>query len=407
MIEKFNSKEFLMDSFSIEEDGDKNLVQLLTSISNRTKFQTVEPSSIKIISLTRIPTEDEDEMQVAILNPAYADARIFEVRKDSYFAPEKGNFGSLPFKTLLSQGVSYEAINDIVDAGYFLQIADEYGTVTTLIPSKGFMATFCKQLGFNKIREGIDPMRDLFLASRLALADPFKLVYRRQGKFAKVFAAFSDKFCDTPQTIVLEFKDSLMRNFESASVRHWEYNHSITSIDFSLNKEKFKLGNMQIIPGIRLSLSDIGDCAYTLQSVFFCNGTHIILPNEVVRKRSRKMNVAEMTQDFADICLPQMRVLRKEMEKSMNSNVANVGAECVKLLSNVDFASAAGQSQSRTIFEFLETEYDYPGSGADVAIALLRLPGKMKVNNVASCLQRASITIGSVFSTKEWKKLCV
>lgn len=399
-------KFFLKEDYSIEENQEGSLVQTLVSISNRTKFTVVEPASIEIYSILREPSEKATGLDIIKIKPAFADMRLFLPRKNEkpYFSLENGNCGTMPYQTFIDNGCPEEVLKELVSVGYFLQITTEMGTKVTLIPSKGFLATLCRQLGVGKLEEGIDPMRDIYLASRLVYCDPFTLVYRTNGKFGKAFGCFSPKFGDLPQTLVLDFKEHLMKANPNMSVRHWEYTHSITSVDFSLNDKVFRVNGMRVTPGVRLSLSDIGDSSYTLRNVLYCNGGVIALPAIVQKKRSKELDVKEMVTQFYQDCLPELEKVEIILKGAEKVVVSNKGAEISDLLKKIGFESSIGQRTAPAYFESY-AQMNAPATFNEVLGEIMKIPGKAKAKECKSCLNRVSDCIGKVFSTKNVEKL--
>ena len=198
-----------------------------------------------------------------------------------------------------------------------------------------------------------------------------------------------------------------MKNNPNISVRHWEYTHSITSVDFCLNNEVFKVGKLRVTPGVRLSLSDVGDSSYTLQSVLYCNGSVVTLPESISRKRSGELDVKSMVQEFNETCIPEINSLKEMLECYKNISVANIGLVCVDILKDVKFAttSGIGKTQGLEIYDNF-TCNDVSGTFEDVICQLLKIPGNVKANNIRSCMARVSTCIGQIFTSKEVKKLC-
>lgn len=401
-----NFEKFLLDSYEVEANNDLELVEFLTSVSNRTHFEVIEPTSLQVYSLLNEPNEDANGIDIIKLDPAYSDMRLFLPNKgESYFAPEKGNVGTMPYEAFLENGMTEEFLEELKTVGYFFQMTTEAGKKVTLIPTKGFLATLCRQLGVGKLEEGISPMRDIYLTSRFSYCEPFTLVYRTDKKFGKAFGCFSPNFGKTPQTVILKFKEQLMRNNPNISVRHWEYTHSITSVDFCLNNEIFKLGKMKVTPGVRLSLSDIGDSSYTLQCVLYCNGSVVTLPESISRKRSGELDVESMVAEFLEVCTQELNNLKKLVETYKTISVTNIGLTCVAILKDIGFGAAIGKYQSIEIFKNFK-ENESSGTLEDVVCQILKIPGNVKANNIRSCMMRVSASIGQIFVSKEMKKLC-
>ena len=133
-------KYFLTENYSVEENCEGNLRQMLASISSRTKFELIEPAGITIFSLLRELSEDATSIDVVKVKPAFMDMRIFMPQKDAsdaYFTPEKGNVGSIPISLFTENGCPKEVVDELIKIGYFFQITTQAGTTVTLVPTKG------------------------------------------------------------------------------------------------------------------------------------------------------------------------------------------------------------------------------------------------------------------------------
>lgn len=401
------NKYFLTEGFAVEENQEGSLTQTLISVSNRTKFDVIDPIDINIYSVLREPGTKSTGFDLVKFQPAFVNISLFEPQTEpegSYFHPSKKNVGTMPFDTFLKEGLPKEVLEEIVEVGYFLQIKTEMGTKLTLVPAKGFLSTFCRQMGVGKLNEGIDPIRDLYLSSRLVYAEPFTLVYRTDGKFGKAFGCFSKNFGDMPQTLILDFKEKLKQKFPSLTVRHWEYTHSITSVDFSFNDKVFKINGMRVTPGVRLSLSDIGDSSYKLQNVLFCNGSVVTLPDAVQKKRTKSIDVKELVTGFFESCQPEQERIIQIVKNSASRSVSNKGAEIIRIFKEIGFSTAIGQRSASAIIAQFE-EQNETTSLEDVLCNVLKIPGTVKTKECKSCLTKVSESIGKVFTLKSVAKL--
>ncbi len=395
-------KYFLTENFSLEENQEGSLRQTLVSISNRTKFEIIQPAGIKIYSIFREPQPENKSMDVLKFHPAYTDISIL-LPGSRYFEPEKHNMGTLTDEFFTDNGCPKEIVSEVKKTGYFLQVMKPDGSNIILFPAEGFMSTFCRQLGIGKLNDGIDPMRDAYLASRLVYCEPFTLVYRTNGKYGKAFGAFSPKFGKLPQTIIWEFKECLMNKNPNISIRHWEYTHSMTHVDFCLNDKVFRVGKMRVTPGVRLSLSDIGDCSYKLRAVLYCNGGSVTLPELVQRKRSGSLDVKEMVSEFYNTCLPEIEKIQENSQMLSGIPVNNEGECIISILKKLSFGSAIGKKTALSMYgEFLEntecTRMD------KILCEILKIPGRVKSRECKSCLCKVSECVGRVYTLKEFNK---
>ena len=154
-------------------------------VGKHTVYKVVHPEHIEIYSIVRPRNKEkgkeEDFFEIIKLIPDYMDMRFFMPNNmdQFYFKSEMKTKGIVSCEKFRKAQITDKQINEIEDVGFFMQLIDpKKHSAFILIPSKNFFTPFCRKLGIGKVNYGIDPIRDIYLASRLKDANPFVIVYR-------------------------------------------------------------------------------------------------------------------------------------------------------------------------------------------------------------------------------------
>lgn len=378
-------KNFLDEDFEVFDNRENGARQALTVMSNSTVCRTIEPSGVTIFSLISKRRTDE-QMELIKISPDYADEKLIlpENPKQVYFSPKNNTRGTLSWNTLRKWGVTDAQINEIYERGYFMQY-HERATSITLIPSKAFLATLCRQIGCGKLEEGIEPLRDIYLASKLRDAEPFIMVYRTNGRIGKAFGCFSTSFSHNPQTIAFEFKHELSK-ISPVAIRSWRVNHFVSRIDFMFSELSQRIGGIKLTPGVRLIMSDVGDASYSLQNVIFLNGGMVLFNKAVSKRHLGKLDVKEMTETYQKNIKDEFNVVFDSLKKMEQKPIDNVKKAIIEIMKSIGFSSAYGvQNASALKKQYIKNMKEKPGTEFDAVKFVMRIPGMIR--NSASLQQ--------------------
>lgn len=384
---------FLDEDFEISDNRENGVNKALTIISNSTVYKVINPSGITIFSLTS--RRSDDSFDLIKINPDYADEKIIlpSNPQQIYFAPSRGNRGTMSVDKLKKWGITDKQISEIRERGYFLQY-HEKSTVITLIPSKAFLATLCRQIGCGKLEEGIEPLRDIYLASKLRDAEPFMLVYRTNGRIGKAFGCFSTSFSHNPQTIVYDFKAELSK-ISPVAIRGWRINHFVTKIDFMFAEMSQRIGGLKMVPGVRLTMSDVGDASYSLQNTIYLNGGMVIFNKAVSKRHVGVLNVSEMTAIYESQINDECTFVFDRLKEMENHSVDDVKESVLKALKSIGFGPAYGvQNAAKFKKKHVNNLSASKGTRLDVVKFLMKIPGLIRNHTSPALYENVAETVG-------------
>jgi len=400
---------FLDDDFEISESRENGFTLAINEMSKNTVYELVRPERFLIFSLIE-PIDNNGNMKVIRLNPDYMDMKLFMPRSnnDLYFRKETGNAGVQCVKKFKELGFTNTQIKEIERSGFFLQYQRDNGATITLIPSKAFLSTLCRQLGIGKLNEGIDPIRDIFIASKLRYADKFMLVYRKAGNalngHGKAFGCFTPKFSHTPQTIAFDFKNKLSE-FGTLSIRYWCINHFLTNVDFAFNNIGVRVEKTKITPGVRLTLSDVGDSSYRLQNALYLNGGTVLFEDlSMTRRHSGELKVEDMVSEYRNVLYPRLNDAIAVLETLDVIKVSNKNLAIKRIMKKIGFAAAIGVTNATGFKRKYLSDSNEGCTALDVALYMLKIPGIIKSQYKISVIEKASACVGKIFDLN-WEEI--
>lgn len=368
-MNSYLSQQFLDEdykSFCPRENGSHLFFK---EVGKHTVYKVVHPEHIEIYSIVRPRNKEkgkeEDFFEIIKLIPDYMDMRFFMPNNmdQFYFKSEMKTKGIVSCEKFRKAQITDKQINEIEDVGFFMQLIDpKKHSAFILIPSKNFFTPFCRKLGIGKVNYGIDPIRDIYLASRL--------------------------------------KDALAK-IEPNIIRSWQYTHTRTDIDFSYPARSINLKQKcKITLGTRLSFSDIGECAFRLQNCIFTNGGTILLPQEASRKKSNKLSPEGIVKDYNSQCYMKFDKIMEQLKSYETIPVTDMQQSVWNILEKLKFSSAFGFSNTRDLQKNYLSTFEKEGDALDVVIKILKIPGVLQRNYPGTTHDRVNECIGKIFNLK-------
>ena len=401
---KFGS-EFLNEDFEILGTGEDGMYGTLKEFSEHTVYREVDPNRFVIFSLVRCRRHLDEPFAAIRISPDDADARILipSSMEQVFFSKKNKNFGTVSTDAMRRMGMTESQLEDIEKAGFFLQYPLTEKRTMTLIPSKAFLATLCQRLGIGKLNAGIDVLRNAYLASMMRDAEPFVLVYRDNGRYGKAFGCFSLKFEKKPQTVIFDFMKCLQEKGE-VSVREWRLNHFITNVNFAFHDYilpaigESEESKAKITPGVRLSLSDIGDSSYVLQNALYADGGAAFLSETVKHSHKGTLNVEDMVSRYYNEEYPKLFRVMEQLDGLGDMKVKSQKKVIQKIMNKTGFRSNFGAVGARRFKEsYLTESKDVCGTMLEVAVFMLKIPGLIRNAYPVSTVERVSQGIGKMF----------
>lgn len=360
--------EFLRDDFKAIVPPE-HIPAALKEMTDRTEHHLTDPSYLDIFSIVRQSRNKKGErcLVLAHIEPVNANIKLLmpETPEECYFRKENGTIGELSLSWFKDRGMSDELIDDILSQGLFFQYKDA-GATKTFIPSKLCMAVLAKQLGAGKPEPGINPLRDLYLASVMNCHDDITLITRKGGKFDKIFGALSSKTRLVPQTTAIDILEKI-REREKAEFVYCDIDHSRTLVDIELSDREV----YGYRPIIRIQLGGIGRIKYCMYTGLKCHGK-TILGKEICAKRGA--DPEEALKLMLDAALKEIESHDVKYKLLADTTpLKDPAAEMLAVIKKIKLAEAVGITKADFVVEKLCAELK-GSEKKDVYHALLKAP---------------------------------
>lgn len=277
----------------------------------------------------------------------------------------------------------------------------------------------------NRIRHGgtsfSEPglIRDLVIASKFSKPVSVYAVQRidPETKKAKLFAVMSDKYTVIPQETVLDIIDKVkaeaLKDLGRTECNNWLIDHSVTRIylDFpdcgSDFAEEYKLPD-EMVPGIMIETSDIGDSSLRLKGYFRLGGNLTYVENEFTQIHTGELRMSDVIDVVADKIFPEYRIYPEKLAKFMMIDITeptmSKAARIKKMTSlyrdvsrKIGLVKAIGKKREKALIDQLiagiNPEIDY--TAYDIAQTFLTLSSTIEVEN-KSVVELISNTVRNV-----------
>lgn len=304
--------------------------------------------------------------------------------------------------------LSAAKINDNLHNGFYMPISEKaIGTISNRIRHGG--SSFSEP--------GL--IRDLVIASKFSKPISVYVVQRidPDTNKAKVFAVMSDKYTVIPQETVLDIMNKVSaeasKDLGKTECNNWLIDHSVTRIylDFpecgSDFAEEYKLPD-EMIPGIMIETSDIGDSSLRLKGYFRLGGNLTYVENEFTQIHSGELKMSDVIDVVTDKIFPEYRIYPEKLAKFMTIDITDDSMSKAAKIKKMTFlyrdvsrkiglVRAIGKKREKALIDQLiagvNPEINY--TAYDVAQMFLTLSSTIEVEN-KSVVELISNTVRNV-----------
>lgn len=194
--------------------------------------------------------------------------------------------------------------------------------------------------------------RDLYIAEGLFNKDKVKLVLRREdrenGQVYKLFGVLSEKYKNISLEIIPETIKTLETDTEmgSSEFRQWKNTQSYTEaiIEFPDAADELQAVYAlpkKMIPGVRISTSDIGEASLRVQGTYRTEGARTFTVNsEVKRNHTGKVEMKDIINDVKKEIYSQFKYVPEKLAFLMG-----------KTIGNEDLTSENGRNRNKALAE--------------------------------------------------------
>lgn len=266
-------------------------------------------------------------------------------------------------------------------------------------------------------------IRDLLIANKFSKPITSHAVLRvdpETGK-SKVFAVMSDKYTVISQDTILEIIDRVKEEAEkdlgTTECNNWLIDHSVTRVyldfpecgkDFT---EEYKLPD-EMIPGVMIETSDIGDSALRLKGYFRLGGNLTYTEKEFTQVHTGELKMADIIKTLTDSIFPEYRIYPEKLAKLIMIDITDASmskAVRIKKMTSIyrdisrkiGLVKAIGKKREKPLLDQLiagiNPEIDY--TAYDIAQTFLTLSNSIVIEN-KSVIESISSTARRVMDYK-------
>ncbi|WP_097006350.1 hypothetical protein [Lacrimispora amygdalina] len=213
--------------------------------------------------------------------------------------------------------------SDLFSKGNYMPISEK---------AIGTIASRIKYSGYSFLEPGL--IRDLAIANKFSKPVSVYTILRTdpETKASKVFAVMSDKYMVIPQSVILDIvnkvSDEAKKDLGMTECNNWVIDHSVTRIyldfpecgnDFS---EEYSLPD-EIIPGVMIETSDIGESALRIKGYFRLGGNLTYMENEFTQIHAGELKMEEIMEVLANRIFPEYRIYPEKLAKLMTIDITD------------------------------------------------------------------------------------
>ena len=378
---------FLDEDFAIDGTDMKDLKRALALFDLRTRVWVYDGFNFRVYSYRQ---RVADGCKFAVLNPDE-----ISISSISDYLDDSNNTVTLTKRDLMSLGIGGAEMRDILREGFFLMYhhpdpEENAGSTEVFVPSKAFLATFCKSLGVGKLEVGPSPFRDLYIAHLLSeVTKQIEMVSRTGAKNTnKAFACLANVFLPPMQEAIEVSKVISVKGDTKARLLNWHIDHTVTEVNFVFPN----LAENGLIPGFRYSASAIGDRAVTIESILVTENGGMAVFGETKATHSANYSQFKPISDYMADEFPILKVVVKKLGRYCSTDVKNIHDEADRILGTGKKSMGTNNGHGKKKYaEALKKFPTDPGTGADVLREIFRYSAEVETagieGRISHCLR--------------------
>lgn len=195
--------------------------------------------------------------------------------------------------------------------------------------------------------------RDILTAQRLNNDSEVSFIIRNVDGVKKIFAALSGKYTYVPQSFLCDVIERVEKDGKLGKIdcKHWKIDNELAEIFLEFPERANEISTLyefkdEMVPGLYLAKSDVGECSITVRSTWRINNS-IIIQDEIKRKHSAKIKPDEVLEDIDKVVFAKYTQLPDLLSSLMLINITD--PEWVKKLSTQRFIKTNEQHIQNTI----------------------------------------------------------
>lgn len=314
----------------------ESLLDEIRDMEGKTTYITVEPKDICFAS---IKSREGNQMV------------FYWITKDTIKnSPDK----CPPLKKISVDHVNKELLEESINSTGLIICVPIDGLLTALYASPLGISALAEKAGVGGISANTPSIfRDMHIAESLySLEKPLKLVIRTNEEEGredmKLFGAVSERY----KNISLEIIPETVNSFEKdgsmgmSELRKWinrqPYTEAIVEFPDAADELQMTYGLLdRMIPGVRVSTSDVGEASVRVQGTFRIDGRSCYsVRNEVKRNHSGKVEVKDIIEEVKKSIFAEIKELPQKLASLMD-----------KTLGDFDLTTDEGRKKNRDILD--------------------------------------------------------
>ncbi len=277
---------------------------------------------------------------------------------------------------------------------------------TTFFFSENSYFTFAQRLGLDEAMYDSSIERDIFISRLMRRSGTeWKLCVREmgegKGKIRKVFAVFTGKYNEIPQTIISAIAEDYCKKkavFGGGILTKWSIDHETTNAIIEFPEKAVEIretyGISDLTPGIRIITGDTGKASLTFQAIWKKGNSYIVQDEMSLRHQGKNISKENIEEKVEDKIFPMFSKLPERLVELMELPVtddtvpaakyeeANKTAvtEFVKMVSKkLKLTDAVTKRNEIRIRELLDNEMDYAMhyTAYDIVMMFMDLPERL------------------------------
>lgn len=385
-------KERLLDRWSMSGSDLEQFKNVLEEITSSTSTKKVESRNVTLYSKDEHVTPSPERVPVYVLAPG----NVWEVSKTGQLSLHSG---ALKRETFTAAGAD--------------DLLNEYETTSKLmlnIDGKVYFASknLSPTLGLRTEMKGesvLEPSlaRDCLTAERLNNSSEITFITRNVGGLRKVFAAMSGTYAYVGQNFLCKVINQIESEAKLGriSCKTWSVDNQISEIWLEFPDKAEEIAALyayddDIIPGLYLAKSDVGECSITIRATWRIKNS-IIIADEIKRKHTGKIEIKDILKDADKIVFSKYTILPERLCELMATDITNpvwtkmphkkflaanekaINEAIKSVFNQIGMVGAIGKKNEKSIYEQLCGEIDAANvyTAYDIVMMVMQLPERL------------------------------
>lgn len=395
---------FLSDNWNVSGTDFDEFKENLSKLANHTKFIRVNMDECHFLNITDIGTE---------LAAVCLSGKNLWKKTKNLLSLRKFEFAE---DSLITCGYEEDVSKEAICNGLLLTTSKKYMSLARnkkllnsgkYIPvSEKAINTIANRIsygGYEFSKNGL--VRDIAIANGFSKPTPVYMIIREDCDVEnqKLFAIMSDKYRIISQETMLNIIDMIKKvsstELGTATCSYWEISHSITKIYIDFAEHGKELAKeyglpIDIIPGIMLETSDIGDCSFRLKGYYKIDEHLTYMKNEYSQIHTGAVDEVRIVNEAVENIFPEYRTYPEKLANLMSIDLVDKSIPVpkkIKKLSSlyrdisrkIGLVAAIGKKREKLLIdqmiESINPDLDY--TAYDIAMNFLTLSSSINTKD--------------------------